>query len=156
MRLFARVPSARVVVVKAATALVSLVAVVSATAYVISPAATALAVHVAIDLKTPVPAGQIVVYGKATNPAGKPLSGVRLVLRSSGKVKLKLTSGADGTYRSSHALRSANYKVSVSSKVNGKTTTTKVSAKLKPGHAYRVTVRLVHGGGLSILPIRSY
>lgn len=144
------------IAVKAATALVSLVAVIAASAYLISPTGTALAVQIAVDPSAQVVGGQIVVYGKATDSTGKPLAGVGVVLSVTGKVKLKLKSGPDGTYRNARALTRAKYTIAVSSKVKGKTTTTKITATLKPGHAYRITVRLVHSGGLSILPIRSY
>jgi hypothetical protein len=44
----------------------------------------------------------------------------------------------------------------VSRKSKGKTRTARVGVRLRSGRAYRVTIRLVRNGGLSILPIRSY
>lgn len=148
-------PATRRLIPTIATALVSLLAVGSATAYLIAPTPTALAVEFQVDAAASVPAGKIIIYGKATN-RGRALPGVRIVLRRTNKVRLMLISRADGTFRKTSLLRTGVYVVSVSRKTSGKTRTTRTQIRLKSGRAYRITVRLVRNGGLSIMPIRSY
>lgn len=148
-------PASRRLMPTIATALVSLLAVGLATAYLVAPTRTALAVEMQADSAANVPAGKIVIYGKATD-RGKGLSGVRISLSRASKVKLILISRADGTFRKASSLKSGVYAVSVSRRANGRTRVRRTRIKLKSGRAYRITVRLVRNGGVSILPIRSY
>lgn len=138
------------------TGALSLIVVVLAGAYVIAPTRMALAVEVQADAGTHVSARQVVIYGKAVDFRGRSLKGVRVLIKQKNRTKLATTSRRDGTFRVVGRLASGSYIVTVVRRAKGKTTTVKVKARFKRGHAYRVSVKLVRTGGLSLVPIHSY
>jgi hypothetical protein len=144
------------VVWRIATAIVSGLAIVLAVAYLVAPARTALAVNVDVDSSIKVPAGKILIYGKAGDYRGKPVANVRISVTRAGRERLALVSGADGTFRKTSSLKSAEYVLGVSRRYKGETRRTKRSITLTRGNAYRVAARIVRSGGLTILPVRAY
>ena len=138
------------------TAVVSLLAVLCATAYLVAPTRTALAVEVAVDASVRVPAGKVVIYGRARDSRGKPLARVRVTMTRARRVRLLTTSRANGTFRKSSALTSGRYVLIAARTSNGKTRSARASITIRRGRAYRVSVRLVRNGRLTVMPIRAY
>lgn len=139
-----------------ATAVISALVLMFAAAYLVAPARTALAIDVGVDSSIKVPANQLLIYGKARDYRSKPLANVRIAFSSAGQVKLTLLSRHDGTFRRASSLKTGKYVVKVSRKSAGKTRSAHASLRLARGHAYRVTIRVVRSGGLTILPVRAY
>jgi hypothetical protein len=148
--------SARKLLVTIATALISLLAVTMAAVYLATPTRTALAVEVSVDSSVSVPLNKVVIYGRARDYRGRPVARVRIAVSKARRVTLVALSRADGTFRKSSSLASGAYILVASRKSKGKTRSARASIKIRHGRAYRVTVRLVRSGGLTIVPVRAY
>jgi UDP-N-acetylglucosamine 2-epimerase (non-hydrolysing) len=142
------------------TAATSIVAVMAAGAYLVSPTRLAWAVSTTRTASTNVPAGREIIYGSATGNSSKPIAGVTLSLeRQRGRTLIRvlsLTSGATGTFRAQVSLPAATYELVVRGRAGGKTVTTVVHIAIKPGHAYRIKVDLVGAGVVAVVPVRTY
>jgi hypothetical protein len=67
-----------------------------------------------------------------------------------------VTSRRDGTFRMTTRLAAGPYTL-VASEVSGhRVISEKRGIKIKPGYAYRVTIKIVRTGVLSLFPVRTY
>lgn len=139
-----------------ATALMSALAVLAAVAYLVAPAKVALAVEVAVASSVRVPANRVLIYGSASDSRRRPLANIRISVRKPRQTTVTLVSGRDGTFRKMTALKAGRYVLTVSRRSSGKTRTARATITFARGRAYRITVRLVRTGGLTMLPIRAY
>lgn len=149
-------PEPRRLIAAFATAVVSALAVMAAVAYLVAPAKVALAVEVATASSVHVPANKILLYGKASDYRRRPLANIRISVSKPGQTTTTLVSGRDGTFRKMTALKAGRYVLTVSRRSSGKTRTARSGIRFARGRAYRITVRLVRSGGLTMLPIRAY
>lgn len=143
-----------------ATAATSLVVVLWAGSYLFSPTQTALAVAVAVDSAIHVPAGREIIYGTAKNAHGSAVHGITVSLdHGTGKRAIRMlsvTSRQDGTFRKVASLAAGSYAIVVSERSGHKTITATKTIKLKPRNAYRITVKIVRTGVLTLFPVRTY
>lgn len=145
---------------KIATAATSVIALVLASSYLLAPSQLALAVAVAVDRSVHVPAGEEIVYGTAVSSRGAPVQGVRLSVDLTAGRRLRtvasVKSRRDGTFRTTTRLAAGSYTIVVSEGSGRKAIKATRGIKLKPGYAYRITVKIVRTGVLSLFPVRTY